>query len=126
MLERPNGLYTVRDHRTRPSASLNRWRGRHAVRDHRASAPRSTYQAKAPARPGYTEGGQCKVVSGSNKGESGTYDEGYCCNEKDWGCTDCMDTKGKENGKCKSTTRASILERPSFKGSSSIRIMHPR
>jgi hypothetical protein len=87
------------------------------VRDHRTSTAPSTYQAKTAARPGYKEGGQCKVETGTNKGETGTYSEGYCCDEKDWGCTDCMDTSGKPNGACKSTTRASILEHPTFKGS---------
>jgi|GEM_PF-4007449 len=52
---------------------------------------------------GFTTGGKCKVVSGPNTGKEGTYDsEGSCCDESPggWGCTDCIGTDGKDNGKC--------------------------
>lgn len=43
-------------------------------------------------------GGACHVVDGPNKGKSGTYDdEGACCDEAVWGCTECT---GSNTGKC--------------------------
>jgi hypothetical protein len=53
---------------------------------------------------GGVTGGACHVVAGPNSGKSGTYDsEGSCCSEGPggWGCTDCVDSGGKDNGKCK-------------------------
>ena len=43
-------------------------------------------------------GGTCHVVSGPNSGKTGTYDdEGACCDEAKWGCTECS---GSNTGKC--------------------------
>ena len=45
------------------------------------------------------EGAACHVVSGANKGKSGTYDsDGDCAG--DFGATVCTGTDGKSNGKC--------------------------
>jgi hypothetical protein len=117
ILERSQRARTVRDHRARRAGILERPTGSYTARDHRSTGGPMAQQARAPSRPGHTDGGQCTVLSGPNKGEKGTFDEGYCCDEKDWGCTDCTDTSGGDNGKCKATRQASILERPAFQGS---------
>jgi hypothetical protein len=59
-----------------------------------------------------TPGGKCKVVAGPNKGKEGTYDEdGSCCDEGPggWGCTDCKDSDGNDNGKCKDVAKVSVI-----------------
>ncbi len=64
---------------------------------------------------GGVTGGACHVVAGPNSGKSGTYDaEGSCCSEGPggWGCTDCTDTSGKDNGKCKD---GPALSRPIYR-----------
>ena len=62
---------------------------------------------------GGTDGGACKVTSGTNTGKSGTYetdDDGYqwCCGS--WGCTEC--TGG---GRCSNA----LTRYGSFSGSTS-------
>lgn len=58
------------------------------------SAPAASREALIKGG-GFTEGGACHVIDGPNKGKTGTYDEdGSCCDEADWGCTDC------DTGKC--------------------------
>lgn len=53
------------------------------------------------------KGGKCKVVSGPNKGRTGTYDgEGWCTG--DWGGTECQDSSGRDNGKCKDAKKLVI------------------
>lgn len=53
------------------------------------------------------EGGACHVVSGDNKGKSGTYDnEGDCAG--DFGATVCT-KDGKSNGKCADGTRTGSI-----------------
>lgn len=54
---------------------------------------------------GTTDGGACKVSSGTHTGKSGTYetdDDGYkwCCG--DWGCTECT------SGACSSAIKTSV------------------
>lgn len=57
---------------------------------------------RLPDEP-YDTGVACKVIGGSNTGKSGTLDsDGSCCGA--WGCTDCKDSAGKDNGKCSSKT----------------------
>lgn len=52
-------------------------------------------------------GGKCKVVSGPNKGKTGTYDgEGWCTG--DWGGTECVGSDGKANGKCQDMKKVVI------------------
>jgi hypothetical protein len=59
---------------------------------------------------GGTSGGKCKVVSGPNKGKTGTYDgEGWCTG--DWGGTECVGSDGKSNGKCQDVKKV-IITRP--------------
>jgi hypothetical protein len=58
-------------------------------------------------------GGACTVIGGPNTGKKGTFDsEGSCCDEERWGCTDCTDSSGKDNGKCKASARAPVNQIP--------------
>ena len=57
-----------------------------------------------------TEGQACEVVSGINKGKKGKYDhEGWCMG--DWGGTECKDSGGNDNGKCRDAKRT-VTRRP--------------
>jgi hypothetical protein len=57
-----------------------------------------------------TAGGACKVVSGPNKGKTGTYDsEGWCTGS--WGGTECVGSDGKSNGKCQDVKKG-VITRP--------------
>lgn len=54
-----------------------------------------------------TSGGKCKVVSGPNKGKTGTFDgEGWCTGS--WGGTECVGSDGKSNGKCQAAKQVGI------------------
>ena len=58
---------------------------------------------------GSKEGKKCEVVKGPNKGETGTYDdEGWCMG--DWGGTECTDSNGKDNGKCKDAKKVIVVK----------------
>lgn len=60
---------------------------------------------------------KCQVTSGPNKGKTGTFTEngGWC--EGSWGGTECKDSGGKDNGKCKAAlTRPQIQTRPATGG----------
>jgi len=82
-------------------------RRRQARRDRKLQAKRDRkLQARVPGNS-FRDGQSCKVVSGPNRGESGTFDEGYCCDEKDWGCTQCTNGSAS-NGKCE----AQSIRRP--------------
>jgi hypothetical protein len=53
-------------------------------------------------------GGKCKVVSGPNKGKTGTYDsEGWCTGS--WGGTECVGSDGKSNGKCQDIKKVVVV-----------------
>jgi len=57
-------------------------------------------------------GGTCTVVAGPNTGKTGTFDdEGSCCKEGPggWGCTDCKNQDGTDNGKCKAGLKRTRL-----------------
>lgn len=45
------------------------------------------------------DGGVCHVTGGPNRGKTGKYDKGFCCDESQngWGCTECT---GSNAGKC--------------------------
>jgi hypothetical protein len=65
---------------------------------------------RAKGDTGTSGGGACKVVSGPNKGKTGTYDgEGWCTGS--WGGTECVGSDGKSNGKCQSVAKV-IVTRP--------------
>ncbi|MFW7381302.1 MAG: hypothetical protein ACOH5I_20980 [Oligoflexus sp.] len=58
---------------------------------------------------GAGKSGACKVVSGPNKGKTGTYDgEGWCTG--DWGGTECQDSSGKDNGKCTDVKKTAVVK----------------
>lgn len=63
------------------------------------------------------EGGACHVVAGPNSGKSGTYDDGFCCDEgpSGWGCTECS-AGGVDNGKCKDGAKVTRPTRPVIVG----------
>lgn len=62
--------------------------------------PSSQVSGSSVARTVALPGAKCRVVSGPNAGKEGTFDaEGSCCDEQNWGCTDCED-HGRWNGKC--------------------------
>lgn len=50
--------------------------------------------------------GTCKVLSGPNKGKTGTYTEGGQWCEGSWGGTECKGSDGKSNGKCAAAAKA--------------------
>ncbi len=55
-------------------------------------------------------GKACHVVSGGNKGQSGTYTndvDGLNC-AGSWGSTNCCDQQGKDNGNCKAGARVVV------------------
>ena len=61
------------------------------------------------------EGGACHVVSGANKGKSGTYDaDGDCAGS--WGMSECKNQDGTDSGKCADgkarTVRQPVVARP--------------
>jgi hypothetical protein len=58
--------------------------------------------AQQPNTGSGNDGGKCKILSGPNKGKSGTYDGGFCCTGKEGSgdCTECVGSDGKANGKC--------------------------
>ena len=45
--------------------------------------------------------GSCQVTSGPNKGKKGTYTDGGSWCEGTWGGTECVNSSGSSNGKCK-------------------------
>ncbi|MGE0130402.1 MAG: hypothetical protein AB7U82_20185 [Blastocatellales bacterium] len=64
--------------------------------------PSATVSAEKKQSPkaGSGSAGKCKVLTGPNKGKTGTYtDNGQWC-EGDWGGTECKGSDGKSNGKC--------------------------
>ena len=44
-------------------------------------------------------GGACHVISGANKGKSGTYNADGDC-EGAWGMSECKNSNGTDSGKC--------------------------
>lgn len=57
-------------------------------------------QASTSQKSG-SEGAKCQVTSGPNKGKKGVFTEGGSWCEGDWGGTECKNTNGTSNGKCK-------------------------
>lgn len=60
-------------------------------------------------------GGTCTVVAGPNTGKTGTFDdEGSCCKEGPggWGCTDCKNQDGTDNGKCTAGLKKRVTRPP--------------
>jgi len=63
---------------------------------------------RAQSETGGTAGGKCRVVSGPNAGKTGTYDsEGWCTGT--WGGTECKDSSGNDNGKCKDVKKVHVI-----------------
>ena len=53
----------------------------------------------AQKETGGATGGACHVISGANKGKSGTYNADGDCSG-DWGISECKNQDGTDSGKC--------------------------
>ena len=69
---------------------------------------RSESQAQAKGGGG-TTGGACSVISGANKGKTGTFNADGDC-EGSWGLSECKNQDGTDSGKCKAG--AAVIIRP--------------
>jgi hypothetical protein len=72
-----------------------------------ASAPAMAAPVKqTPSK----EGGACHVISGANKGKTGTYDaDGDCAGS--WGMSECKNQDGTDSGKC-ADGKALVVRQP--------------
>lgn len=61
---------------------------------------------------GPTEGGACHVISGANKGKSGTYNADGDC-EGSWGISECTNQDGTDSGRC-AAGKAAVVRPPIF------------
>ena len=65
-----------------------------------------------------TPSGPCTVISGSNKGKKGTYNEDGDC-AGDWGMSECKNQDGTDSGKCQAGHIRVIVRPPVWGGGSS-------
>lgn len=79
--------------------------------------------AQVSSSGGGTTGGACTVISGANKGKTGTFNsDGDCAGS--WGMSECTNQDGTDSGKCKAG-KVVIKRPPVYGGGSSGVVVAP-